>query len=550
MKTHKFKNALEKEQATNIGDIQFDEQQQQHRNRLDSMKHEINEQFVHLQIINKFFILGHTTNAFYIFDLIHSNIVLWNNDFGSINTLKVISDDTILIFTNDHKAFSIQLKRLDDIFFDTIIQKQYEDAIQLLQKHITYFKNKLYNVKFRKYLSVLRDKLHDSDSEKPLEHFFNGFDEMFLELSENEECELSNDVFPIKHSNSLHPRTIESLAEKENQNKFNHTELCSSDNFSEELYHSNEKIDTPNDQIQFELKTFAEEQKVLQNLFFIYKSLKISKFKTMPNSYAEFFDKYDLHGIKRLLNALQDMILESDCDVTEFEAKKTCAYIYLNYVKENYLFSHESESFITDCLLLVNSQDNVTNHTQRCQHCNFPLTASGSMEHLKYTEKMELIVKRQVLKKEKLDSLYKIIDHIPAAMVILLKVIVAQYGNRSISDIEITDLFFACFHHQSECVLDSSVQSSEVFHSYDFWKSIFQSINRLHHDMTIKCIRCHEFSKVNCIDQQFSYDNVLNQCLYFLPPVTALTLLNELANMIPSDAISRKFYVKCLLNVS
>lgn len=529
MKTHKFRNALEKEQATNVSAIESE----QHRSiAMDSMKHEINEQLMQLQIINKSFILGHTTNAFYIFDLIHSNIVLWNNDFGSINTLKVIDDDTILIFTNDHKAFSIQLKRLDELFVDQITIEKYEDAIKILQKNISYFKNKLHNVKFRKYLAILRDKWQNTDCEKSLEQFFDRFDEIILQLDNNDDVDESSDVFtPNKN-----PKTIESMSEKDNQHEFNNSEIV-----SDELYHSSEKLNATN--VQLELKTLAEEQKVLRNLFFIYKSLKISKFN-IRERYAEFFDNYDLHGIKKLLNSLQDMILKNDCDATEFEAKKTCAYIYLNYVKEDCLFSPESESFALDCILLVNSQDTVASNTQRCQHCNFPLTVSGTIANMKFTEKIELIVKR-LYKRNENQRLFKIIDHIPAAMIILLKVIAVQYSNKSITEENeqfIIDLFFACIF-----LPEAAVKNSQIFHTYEFWKCLASRLLRLHNDKDIQCIRCRTFSKVSQVDPQFSYDNVFQQCLFFLPSVAALQLLNELANLIPSDQISRKFYVKCLL---
>lgn len=538
MKTHKFKNALEKEAATSASG----EAESGRIGRMESMKHEINEQLVHLQIINKSFILGHTSNAFYIFDLIHSNIVLWNNDFASINTLKVIDNDTIVIFTNDYKSYSIQLKRYDERFFDLIHLEQYENGIEMLQKHISYFKNKLHNGKFRKYLGILRDKwpIDSIDCEKPLDEFFQRFDEIcgaeqFLRSSKQDECDDGMDVFERKQSNNSQLRTIEAILDKEN-------DLNNSEN--DESYQLNEKLNASNAQIQCELKTLAEEQKVLRNLFFIYKSLKISKFN-IRERYAEFFDNYDLHGIKQLLNALQDMIMKNDCDATELEAKKTCAFIYLNYVKEDCLLSPESEGFALDCILLINSPDTVTCNTQRCQQCNFPLSVSGTVATIKYIEQMELIIK-QLVRRNDTQRLFKIIEHIPVAMLILLKMWTMQHCHKSMSKENeqfIIDLFFACVHQP----FDSIVQTCTTFHTYEFWKCLALRLLRLHDDMTIQCIRCRAFSKVNQVDAQFSYDNVFQQCLFFLTPLDALQLLNELSNLIPSGAIKKCFYLKCLL---
>ncbi|XP_055307235.1 BLOC-2 complex member HPS5 homolog isoform X2 [Sitodiplosis mosellana] len=539
MKTHKFKNALEKKQATNFGDIPSYGKK---KSRIDSMKPGINDQLIDLQIVNDFFVLGRSTEVFYIFDFIHSNIVLWNSDFGSINTIKVC-DDTIFIFTNDHKAYALQLKRLDELFFQLFDMEQFAHGIHLFQKNISYFKNKIYTKMFQKYIAILRNKWHDSDSENPLDDFFHRFDEMFFSMNKNEECTILTDNISSQNSNKSHLSVFESVPEKDNQDKKKFTEKYYNDNLTEEF---NEKIDTPNTQIQFELKEFAEEQKMLRNLFFIYKSLKISKFN-IRERYAELFDNYDLRRIQQLLRALQDMILENEYGTTEFEAKKTCAYIYLNYVKDDCLVSHESESFIIDCLLLVNSQNNATNSTQRCQLCNFPLTVSGTLENLKFMEKVELVVSRLVRRNEN-HKLFRIIDEIPTVLIILLKIHAAQNCNRSISDIDISDLFFSCVHLQY--FLHPIMQNSQLFHTYEFWKCLASRFILLHDEMAIQCIRCRAYSKVNCIDPEYSYDNVFHHCLLFLPPISVLMLLNELANLIPSDAISRKLYVKCLLNVS
>ncbi|XP_055307237.1 BLOC-2 complex member HPS5 homolog isoform X4 [Sitodiplosis mosellana] len=107
----------------------------------------------------------------------------------------------------------------------------------------------------------------------------------------------------------------------------------------------------------------------------------------------------------------------------------------------------------------------------------------------------------------------------------------------------------------TKCILCNTIteeykQNSQLFHTYEFWKCLASRFILLHDEMAIQCIRCRAYSKVNCIDPEYSYDNVFHHCLLFLPPISVLMLLNELANLIPSDAISRKLYVKCLLNVS
>lgn len=424
MKTHKFKMALENKQTINFNCIQSYEQ---NLSNVHSMRHEINEQLVDLQVISKSLVLGHTTNIFYIFDFIQSTIVLWNGGFGSIHTLKVC-DDTIFIFTTDHKAFSVKLKRLDD--------------------------------------------------------------------------------YP------------------ENEEKFDNIE-----EYHENVNYSIEQIDASDPQIEFESKNSTED---IRNLFFIYKSLKTVGNDTniFRERYAELFDNYDLNGIQQMLNALQDMILENEYGCTEFEAKKICAIIYLTYVSSNGLYLNDSESFIIDCLILVNSQNTVTNDTQRCQHCNFPLPLMPvKTDTLKFTEILIFFVRKLVNRNEN-EKVFKIIDEIPPAIMILLKVITNFNEN-----FDISNLYFQYFLHPN----------AHIFHTYDFSRLFLSRLILLHDEMVIECIRCRAHSKVSHIDSKYSYDNVLQHCLGFLSPLTILRLLNELANFIPSDAISRQFFVKCLL---
>lgn len=427
MKTHKFKMALENKQAINFNCIQSYEQD---LSNVHSMRHEINEQLVNLQVISKSLVLGHTTNIFYIFDFIQSTIVLWFGGLGGIHTLKVC-DDTIFIFTNDHKAFSVKLKRLDD-------------------------------------------RPEDED----------------------------------------------------NYEKYDNIE-----EYHENLKYSIEQIDAPSPQIEFESKTCTED---IRNLFFIYKSLKTLGNDTniFKERYAELFDNYDLDGIKQMLNALQDMILENEYGITEFEAKKICANIYLTYVNSNELFLHDSEGFVTDSLIRVNSQNTVTNATQRCQLCNFPLTLMPATTNtVKFTEILKFFIGKFVNRNED-ERVFNIIDEIPTAMMILLEVINNFNGN-----FDISNLYFHYFLHPD----------AHIFHTYDFARLFLSRLILLHDEMVIECVRCRAHSKVTHIDPKYQYDNVFQHCLGFLSPITILRLLNELANFIPANAISRKFFVKCLL---
>lgn len=109
LRTHKFKSV----KVTEASDENYDTHDIENSKNLARI--EINEQFVHLQPMDKFFILGHTANSLYIFDLIRSKIVLRSDSFGPLHCIKVIHDEcfsTVLVFTKDYKAYTFQMKQL------------------------------------------------------------------------------------------------------------------------------------------------------------------------------------------------------------------------------------------------------------------------------------------------------------------------------------------------------------------------------------------------------------------------------------------------------
>lgn len=453
LQTHKFKSALGSEEVTKItiSDEYTD-------NAKQFIKHEINEQLNHLQSVNTY-VLGHTSNAIYIFDLVHSNIVMWSNTFGPIHTVKVINSDTILVFTKDQRAYTFQLETLNDVDVN-------EKA--LIPTDVCNFEKK----------------------------------ENIIDLINND----------------CHSRVI--LGSKSEEALLNHVEST----------------------------IISQEDKDLQSLFLIYKSSRISKF-ILRDRYAEFFDKYDQHGVQRLLNALELLIIDNDSDITQLEAKINCASIYLNYmnIKSTDNLSPEAEQFIIDCFLLINSPLSTNASIKRCDQCNFPvLVPKQSVKHL---DVVEMIVKRLV-KCKKFEKLFDIIDFSPAIVGVLLKVIASEGSAEHGCEFEtIINIFFCCTYTHVE----PFVQSWDVFKSKQFWSEFLSRLIRLHNDNIIQCTRC----KAHCeIDMEFAietksmynFDYAFNKCINTTNGLTALELCMKAAKHIPCDALSKQFYMKCLLS--
>lgn len=460
MKTHKFKSILESEPPTKIESAECDVLQES----IDFFKHQINDQLFDLQNVNESLVLGYTSNAFYIFDIERSSIVLWTNNFGNIHSIKSVGGEScaILLFTTDHKAYTFQLNQLEESVYET------------------------------------------------------------------------NDNEPIIYDDKLNylDETQIIYQEKSNQNDY---------------FNAKKKLSDSN-LIESKPAGLSEEDKILQNLFFIYKSLKVSKFN-LKERYAEFFDMYDFHYIQRLLNVLEAMIIENDNDVTQTEAKKICAEIYLDYIKVDSIpdLSDELENFVVDCFTLVNSTAPSGSCSQRCEVCSFPLVVSKF--DLKYLDIAETIVKRLV-KSEKSDKLFDIIVSIPAVLGILLKVLITNSSSgkfRTELD-DIVDIFFAS---GSQPGIDHHLQLCDYFSTFNFWSDFLSRLIQLHNQHTVQCIRCKkicqiDYELIQC-ETFYSYNYAFNKCVTLISGPAALQLCTMAAKYIPRNGINRNFYIECLL---
>lgn len=497
MQTHKFKKNLENENATQLfdpnGDILLGSEY------TDIPKHNLSELLVNLQIVNESFVLAHTQNAFYIFDLVHSKIISWNNSFGTIHTIKVVSN-VMILFTEDQKAYSFQMFKLDDMFAKLVASELYLDGAKIIKEHLNYFLNKLSSASFCQNYEKLRKQLISSSFLKPFNEFLKNFDAIFLKICDEK--------YEDKHKQNPGPKS---------QNPEHCFEIISNE--------TSLNMHKP------------KETNILNDLFIIYKSLKISNYD-MRERHGMIFDGYDLPDIKRLLKTLEQIITDNDSNTSTNEAKETCACIYLNYVVPN-IFKQlpaEFENYAVDCFLLINSSIKSLN-VQRCEFCNFPL--SGKIAHYKYENVGVLLIKRLINLNES-ERLFDLISRIPTLLNVLLKVI----ANECPLD-RFADIFFACSH---ETFLK---QNKLDLLTSDFWSLFFSRLKRLHNDKSITCIRCSKISKINIktlieFEKQYTYDCAFNNCLTVLDGNSALELC-KLFNL-PADAIGKVFYLKCLLN--
>lgn len=571
LQTHKFKSILNSKPPANIPGYAPNRSHD-----ISTQKQQIIEQLVHLQAINGFYVLAYNTIAFYIFDVIHSNIVMWNNSFNAIRTIKVIENDstknTFIIFTEDSKMFSLQLTQLDRIFYDRLTKELYFDSCEFLLQHLKYFKEKCNDLTFRYYYSILLNKISsdDNDGATRLQQLHDEFDELVTKkygkqfddidnMATKNGRRLSNGIYLIENSFTQNPDIQSESIKRMNlyDNDANDETLSILSSVDDDsIVHSNVKADVIQQNknsasLMMEPKVLSEHDKVVQNLFFIYKSLKMSNFNLVER-YANIFDCYDLAGIQRLLNALETMILENDSAICGTEVKQYCARMYLNYIKIESLDDLDSDSrdFVIQCFIQANNANN--NSIQRCQSCHFPLVVEVTV--LKYREMAEIIVK-YLLSHEDRNRLWDIVERVPACLNIMVNGIIEnQFDTPSKSSRDdfdaIIDLLFAC---ANQVQLEHFVKKYASLRTFDFWRGFLTRLIRLHAEESIQCVRCGthcviSYQKLAESKPFYAHDYVMNICADHLNGLIALRLCTNIAKNIPSDAISKKFYLKCLLN--
>lgn len=572
LQTHKFKSAFNSIAPTQIRG--FDESKSP-TSAEKSQSNQIVDHLVNLQAINGFYVLGYTSNKFYVFDMIHSSVVLWNDSFESIHTVKVIEDDptnTIVLFTKDYKAYTFQLMQLDRVLYESVTKERFYDSGRLMLQNAAYFQEKVTDLTFRYYYSILQTKLAycDDDSKMVLEELRTRFDNLLTKYSEMDEnvqkfcgpnnVRVVNGVYLIENSFSL---------ANSKRTDIRTTMYGSTEDFLDAIEDETPNILSSYDDeivvstkpsantinadslVRIEPKPLTEDDKIVQNLFFIYKSLKISNFN-LVDRYADLFDRYDLPGLMRLLSELESMILEND-KVSKTEAKQHCARMYLNYVKidATSTWDQTTYDFVIDCFVASNvrlADDSI----QRCFDCNFPLIVE--MTTLKYREIADIVVK-YLLGRQEQRRLMKCIESVPALLNFVLKTTIAEKfdtpSKTTQSDFDsILDMIFGC---ANQLQLEQCVHKYSALRTVAFWNGFFARLKRLLCDKTIKCIRCNTLCPIDLSllaesKPFYTYDYALNVCADSVNGLVALDFCGKVANFVPSDAISKQFYLKCLMN--
>ncbi|XP_059608747.1 BLOC-2 complex member HPS5 homolog [Phlebotomus argentipes] len=356
--------------------------------------------FHQLQCMENRLIVANTSSGVYIFDPTQ-NFVLWNDEFSNIHSVRIVGN-SLYIFLNSMEVFVVRVTKLCDHIVDILMAEDFPKCLELMVRNMSYVKNhvrvreNLHQVgKFREFL---RETKHD-DILNLLESIIST---PKRDLTENANADEMK--FPQKNIKDVIATVIksklgknikmglnllasfdttpkqESPAEHQNGQRTVFREI---EEFSANSLATDEEIVTR--KMVLNRKTSPEmvyprltdEEKLLRNLYMIYKSSRIGNIRLVER-YAEIFDKYTLAEISALLGKLQGVMVENG--ESESEARRNCIGLYLDYIKPELIWEmdEKAQEFLLEGFMVVNEDEGAP----KCESCSFPLITVHEGQHM------------------------------------------------------------------------------------------------------------------------------------------------------------------------
>lgn len=515
------------------------------------------DQLFNLQPIYGRFILGHTEDAFFIFDVRQSSVLLWNDEIGPIQNIRVVDGNTqnsIVIFGKNGRVIEFQLKRLDHLLIELMeTRERYLDAAHLLLDRCDYFQQKLCQSKFLPHFMTLLGRLDASDENRTVvDKLHHRFDEIVKSNA------LNVDVRKIRVENGIYVIENNVMRSTIHCENFDYNDCSNDEQNEDELIVEPKKTQTQKRVEKIEAIAFTEDDRTLQNLFFVYKSLKMSNLNLVER-YSDILDRYDMPGIASLLGRLAHMIVENERGVDDVEAKQYCARMFLNYFKQELIYELDEESldFVVESFIVANRNErNERNSLQRCAFCEFPLLID--ITTLRYKTIGEILI-RYLWSRNARDRCTQIVDAVPAATVITFKLLLNEkLGTSVTSPVErfdeidkniVVSTIFACGDTMQ---LKQCAEKFSWFRCDEFWDKLIERFVQMNDDQTIECTKCQRQNDIKLTQSGakrafYSHDFLLNTSAEYLTGMRALNLCRKYSQNIPCDAITKSFYLKCLL---
>lgn len=510
IQTHQFKQALATKPTNIIKNIEKTEIICSEINYLQQSL-----QFSKIIKIYENLLFCYTENGFYIFDPVNSTIVLWNNEFSDIHSIRIVNNFIVNIFTNHSEMFSLELLSLYDYSISLFNFENYLECYFVIKANLEYFQERIRVQRGLGLLFKLKEFLDDE--------LIDGLKEFFDELKDDNCVRYENGIYVLENQYDFTNNSKNSLKSIVLQKYGSMLSLGDLEKFGDDEIVEREtvgKIVMPKEH------TITEEDKIVRNLFMIYKTSKISNTNFLER-YSCIFDSYDSKEVINLLSKLEIVIQENG--ESNLDAKKNCFMLYFDYLKPEIIYEVDSESrdFITDGFILINTPND--DSESKCEDCDFPLKI---LKNCLYPEIGSVLLNYFWSRKE-YEKCFEISRKVSFMFHQICKFYIHERNYEKIVPYVLTIRDVNLFN--------KAVDSWNL----KIWEESFKCMTKLKENRSF-CLNCSKIQNSN-ENLRFSWNYFLNAIVDNLNGSFALGLVLKYSEEIPNYEIEKDFFLKCLL---
>ncbi|XP_030562247.1 Hermansky-Pudlak syndrome 5 protein homolog [Drosophila novamexicana] len=605
VQTHQFKSALATAPAKILRPSESEAFDEEDADALEANDELLNYQpqqlqFAKLQRLGQNFLLAYTELGLYIFDVRHSTVVLWCNQFERIVDCRVAGAD-IFVFTQTGSLYSVQLQTLEAHAISLMQLSKLPQCARLLRQHVKYFADKAREHDELKQLNQLKQLLIERQQYELLNDISVIFDaiaqctgsaldtqssggssattERSASLStvgigggggiggigagstaptkgvyvlENAFCDnlkqppksghFKDALLTVtgKFGKNIIKYKFNIFAEEQQQQLVR--ELIPASERSQPFKDIKARYETPDEDEEIVCRSrkratvattptphISPEEKTIYNLYLIHKGAKFSRTHCVER-YRAVFDQYAASELMQLLARLGQVMLEHG-DSQE-QAQRNCYEMYFNYLNPELIWEMDdaTRDYIASGLALLNSGMEIV----RCSHCNFPLRFQNACQY----HELGAVLLRYFWSRHEQLKCFDVLQSVPALLDVLAKFYLAEHNLDKVLPI--------VFNYGAvELLQDVGRQLNGAA-----WARCFEQFVELQRGRLV-CVNCECVSTVELEQLSrhyfYTWNCFLNIALDHLTASETLALIFKWSSYIPSDAIDREFYKRCLL---
>ncbi|KAH8407790.1 hypothetical protein KR222_008218 [Zaprionus bogoriensis] len=552
-------------------------------------------QFAKLQRFGQDFLLAYTELGLYVFDVRQSSVVLWCNQFERIVDCRVAGSE-IFVFTQTGSLYSVQLQTLQAHAIALMQQSKLPQCARLLRQHVKYFADKARENYELKLLNQLKQLLIERQQYELLNDISVIFDaiaqctgsaldtqssggssattERSASLStaviagpappkgvyvlENAFCDnlkqppakaghfkdalltvtgkFGKNIIKYKFNifaeeqqqlvRELIPASERSLPFKDIKARY---ESQGDDDDEEIVCRSSGSSRSTARSISKRATAISPEEKTIYNLYLIHKGAKFSRTHSVER-YRAVFDEYAAGELIQLLDKLAKVMVEHGDSVEQ--AQRNCYEMYFNYLNPELIWEMDdaTRDYIASGFVLLNAGAEIV----RCQECNFPLRFDNTCQY----HELGAVLLRYFWSRSEQLKCFDVLQAVPALLDILAKFYLAEHNLDKVLPI--------VFNYGAVELLQDVGRQLNV----TAWARLFEQFVELQRGR-LTCVNCECVTSVeeDQLKRHFFYtwNCFLNTALDHLTASETLALIFKWSSYIPSDAIDREFYTRCLL---